>query len=109
VMASDAAIEFHGGGGLALALRQRRDHARHYGAARGGRMSRAERLVRSAAAPLIPALLIRRIAATLARRGRRLGPWLPAVPPLSLLLAAWSAGETAGTWLGPPTRGRTVV
>lgn len=107
--ASEATLEFRGGGGLALALRQRRDHARHYGAARGRRMSPGERLVRSAAAPVIPALLIRRIAATLSRRGRRIGPWLPALAPLSLLLAAWSAGETAGTWLGPPRRRRTVV
>ncbi|AGA30686.1 glycosyltransferase [Singulisphaera acidiphila] len=108
-MASEAAVEFQGGGGLSLALRQRRDHARHYGAARGGRMSWSERLIRSAAAPLVPAILIRRITATLTRRGRGIGPWLSAVPSLSLLLAAWSAGETAGTWLGPPARGRTVA
>lgn len=109
VMADQAPVEFQGGGGFRLALRQRRVHARHYGAARGGRMSLAERLVRSAAAPLIPALLIRRIAAALAQRGRRVGPWLSAVPSLSLLLAAWSVGETLGTWLGPPARGRTVA
>lgn len=108
-MAGEAAVEFQGGGGLGLALRQRRDHARHYGAARGGRMSRSERLLRSAATPLVPAFLIRRIAAALAKRGRGIGPWLTAVPSLSLLLAAWSAGETTGTWLGPPARARTVA
>ncbi|SIO15282.1 Glycosyl transferase family 2 [Singulisphaera sp. GP187] len=108
-MANEAVVEFQGGGGLGLALRQRRDHARHYGAARGGRMTRAERLMRSAAAPLVPALLIRRITAALAQRGRGIGPWLSALPSLSLLLAAWSAGETTGTWLGPPARGRTVA
>ncbi|WP_406693480.1 glycosyltransferase [Singulisphaera sp. Ch08] len=108
-MASDASVEFQGGGGLGLALRQRRDHARHYGAARGGRMTRAERLMRSVVAPLVPAILIRRITAALAKRGRGIGPWLTALPSLSLLLAAWSAGETTGTWLGPPARGRTVA
>lgn len=108
-MAEDAVVEFQGGGGLRLAVRQRREHARHYGAARGGRMNWAERLLRSVAAPLVPAILVRRITATLAKRGRGIGPWLPAVPSLSLLLAAWSAGETAGTWLGPPSRERTVA
>jgi hypothetical protein len=64
-------------------------------------MGRGERLARAAAAPLVPAVLIRRIFATLAARGRPIGPWLPALPSLSLLLAAWSAGEAGGTWLGP--------
>jgi len=110
VMAPEAMVEFQGGGTLLSILRQRRDHAWHYGAARGARMSLAERFARSAAAPLVPAVLVRRILSTLNGRGRRISPWLSAVPSLSLLLAAWTAGETAGTWLGPPgpVRGGTV-
>jgi hypothetical protein len=102
VMASEAAVEFRGGGRLAAAIRQRRSHARHYGATRAGQMGNLQRLARSAAAPAVPAVLLHRIAATLAARGRRLGPWLPALPSLSLLLAAWSVGEATGTWFGPP-------
>jgi hypothetical protein len=101
-MAADAVLEFRGGARLGPALRQRRDHARHYGAARAQRMSSGERIARSAAAPVVPAVLIRRIAAVLAARGKPLGPWVPAFAPLSLLLAAWSVGEAEGTWRGRP-------
>jgi hypothetical protein len=100
VLASGAIVEFQGGGRLSLALRQRRQHARIYGAARAARMGPAQRLARSAAAPVVPAVMLRRIAAALAARGRSFGPWVPALPTLGLLLAAWSVGEAAGTCLG---------
>lgn len=108
-MAPDAPVEFRGGAGLVEALRQRQDHARHYGASRAGRMGAAQRLARSAAAPAVPAVLLRRIAGALATRGRGFGPWIPSLPTLSLLLAAWSWGEALGTWMGPPTARRPEV
>lgn len=101
-MAADAVVRFHGGTRLGLAVRQRQAHARHYAADRARQMRHGERLGRSAAAPIVPAILLRRIAATLAARGQAFRPWLAALAPLSLLLAAWSIGEAAGTWLGPP-------
>ncbi len=108
-MADDAVVDFQGGGSLVQAIRQRRAHARHYGSARASRMRNGERLVRSAAAPVVPAILLRRIAAALAARGQGVGPWLSALPHLSLLLAAWSIGEATGTWLGPPADRRMVA
>lgn len=109
VMADAAVVTFQGGARLGLTLRQRQAHARHFAASRAQRMRSGERLARSAAAPMVPAVLLRRIAATLAARGQSLGPWMPALPWLSLLLAAWSVGEAAGTWFGPPADGRLAA
>jgi hypothetical protein len=109
MMAADASVEFRGGASLAESLRQRRSHARHYGASRAGRMRTVERLARSAAAPVVPAVLLGRIAEALVSRGHELTPWLPALPTLSLLLAAWSLGETTGTWLGTQTPRQKVA
>lgn len=100
-LAGDAAVEFQGGTYLLASLRQRHAHARHYGASRSRRMHLVERMSRSATAPVVPAVLLRRIAAALGRRGMSLRPWLPALPQLALLLATWSGGELQGTWLGP--------
>ena len=63
-------------------------------------MGRVERLARTASAPLVPLVMARRIISALRSRGRPLGPWLPSCPGLSLLLAAWAAGEARGTWSG---------
>ncbi len=102
-VAGEATVEFRGGASLWGMLRQRRLHARHYGAARARRMSGLQRAARSLAAPLVPAVLLRRIHSALKARGRSFGPWVGALPTLLLLLAAWTTGETMGTWLGPPT------
>lgn len=99
-MASGAAVTFHGGGRFSTALQQRHRHARHYGATRANRMGSPERLARAAAFPLVPMVLTRRIVSALRARGRAFGPWLPALPGLSLLMAAWAAGEATGTWRG---------
>ncbi|MBV8380989.1 MAG: glycosyltransferase [Planctomycetaceae bacterium] len=101
-MADDAAVEFLGGTRLLEAIRRRQAHARHYGADRASRMGPAHRLARSAAAPLVLAVMLRRLVAALTARGQALGPWLPALPGLALLLAAWTLGEARGTWAGPP-------
>jgi hypothetical protein len=103
-MAQEAVVEFVGGSRLGEAVRQRGRHARHYGASRAARMGFAQRLARSAATPIVPAVLLQRIGTALGRRGQSLRPWLPALPPLAVLLAAWSCGEAAGTWLGPDAK-----
>jgi hypothetical protein len=95
-IAPEAVVAYQGGVRLGPMLRQRLAHARRYGRTRAGRMGPAERLVRSAAAAAVPPLLLGRIAAALLARGERLGPWMPALPSLSLLLAAWAAGEARG-------------
>jgi hypothetical protein len=95
-LSSEASVAYQGGARLAPTFRQRFAHARHYGASRGGRMGPTERLARSAAAAAVPAVLLGRIAAALVARGERLGPWVSALPPLLLLLAAWATGEARG-------------
>jgi len=103
-LANEACVTYQGGGSLTDAAVQRFRHARTYGAARGARMTATERLARSASAPLVPAVMGRRIATALRSKGVRIGPWLSAVPGLALLLTAWSAGEAVGLWAGPAAR-----
>jgi len=70
---------------------------RRFGAYRRRGWTRAERLARILAAPLVPALLIARIfGRVLARRPARLPRVVAALPHLACLVAAWSAGE----WIG---------
>jgi hypothetical protein len=107
-MASDAAVAFHGGVRLTTMVGQRFRHARRYGAARASRMSRPERLLRVAAAPMVPAVLLTRAAAAWRAR-RALDPaWLTALPAFSLLAIAWAAGEALGVCQGGP-RIRAVI
>jgi hypothetical protein len=101
-MADDAAVVFQGGTRPASVAGQRHLHACHYGAQRAARMALSERLARTASAPAVPFLMLGRMAVALAARQRPIGPCLPAVPWLALLLAAWASGEARGTWLGRP-------
>src|SRR5262249_40023229 len=59
-----------------------------------------ERLMRIAAAPLVPLVLLGRIALGLRSRGQSVITWLPALPALLPLLAAWSLGEARGMGSG---------
>jgi hypothetical protein len=103
-LADAAVVVFQGGTGLAALLRQRFEHARRYGASRTRGARPLARLLRLAAAPLVPVVLLRRIIAALLTRGQALADWLPALPGLVPLLAAWSLGEArgigAGLWTG---------
>lgn len=99
--APEAIVEFRGGSALGPALKHRLAHARHFGAGRMHGRPLPSRLARSAAAPAVPAVLLGRIARALRRRGEPVGPWLPAIPRLAVLLATWSLGEAAGACLGP--------
>lgn len=99
-MAPGAVVEFVGGAGLGPTLAQRLRHARRFGAARSRGDGLARRLARTAAAPLVPPLLVARAVAALRRRRLPLAPWAAAAPGLALLASAWAAGELAGTWTG---------
>lgn len=103
-LAGGATLRFHGGSPLAVTLRQRFRHARSYGASRGSRMKVLERLARSIAAPLVPAVLAWRIARCLKMRGEPVAPWLSSALQLAGLSAAWTAGETCGFWAIADTR-----
>jgi hypothetical protein len=60
--------------------------------------------MRIVAAPLVPPVLLWRIVAALRARGQALRPWVPALPYLLPLLAAWTLGEARGMSLGLLTR-----
>ncbi|HWE38642.1 MAG TPA: glycosyltransferase [Isosphaeraceae bacterium] len=97
-IAPGAVVEFVGGTGLAPLLRQRLRHARRFGASRSLGRGPAHRLARTAAAPLIPPLLVARALAALRRRRLPVAPWAAAMPALGLLATTWALGELAGTW-----------
>ena len=101
-MVPGAIVEFLGGVSLPSGLSQRFAHAGHYGASRSRRVGIPRRVARTAAAPLVPALLAARIARNLSRRGLPIAPWLAASPRLALLATAWSLGEQRGAWFGAP-------
>jgi hypothetical protein len=102
--ADEAAVAYQGGSRLVPFLRQRYAHARRYGGDRAGGWSTPARLARLATTPVVPAVMLRRIFATLSGHGQDLAPWLRAVPALLPMLAAWSIGEAHG--LSNPRRGR---
>jgi hypothetical protein len=100
-MATRASITFRGGCGLFAMLGQRFRHGVRYGASRAKRWKPSERVARSAAAPLVPFLLMMRAFLGLHRRGRSILPWIVAVPALLAFLSAWAVGELVGTWIAP--------
>jgi hypothetical protein len=96
VMAEGGVVEHHGEGRLLELLQRRHAHGRRYGASRKKDLGPAQRLLRIAALPLVPLVLLGRIARALRSRGQSLVSWLPALPALLPLLAAWSLGEARG-------------
>ncbi len=104
VMASKGAVVHSGDGRFFPLLRQRHAHARHYGASRARRFGTADRLARIALSPVVPVVLLGRIVAALTARGQSLRPWIPALPYLLPLLAAWSLGEARGIYFKHPTK-----
>lgn len=108
VISESAMVTFLGGARLIPALRQRLQHARNFGSTRSSSMTTLERLARTACAPLVPAVLSRRIARALRVRGQSIRPWASALPGLLVLITAWSAGEVMGTWWRPIPENRVA-
>ncbi len=96
--AQGAVVEYRGGGRLWPMLRRRVSHASHYGAWRARGRGWGYRLARTAATPLVPALLMGRTLTALRRRQEAVTPWVSALPAMGLLTTAWAAGEAAGCW-----------
>jgi hypothetical protein len=101
VVANGATVRSHLRLSPARALAHLFRGGRRFGAYRGARAGAGERVLRAAAAPLVPFVLLARLTARLARRRPHALPRLVlALPSVALMLAAWSAGELAGQATG---------
>lgn len=81
---------------LANALRERFVWARSYARTRATLLTPLRRLAYAVASPLLPPLLLLRMASTAWKRRRHFGKFVGAAPLAALLLCGWSAGECAG-------------
>ena len=77
-------------------LRQRFEHGRRFGRARLAGRGAGARALHVLASPLVPAILLARIAGRVLRGGRDLGPFAAALPILTCFVLAWAAGEASG-------------
>lgn len=77
-------------------MRQRFWHGRQFGSSNAMRLSMTRRLIHIVAAPLIPFLMLSRIARQVLRRRRHIAQWLLATPVMLLFLTSWATGEAMG-------------
>ncbi|HEX6314198.1 MAG TPA: Gfo/Idh/MocA family oxidoreductase [Gemmatimonadaceae bacterium] len=91
---------------VGAALRDRFSFGRLFGSTRVPGVGLPKRLVMSAAAMVMPPLLVARVAGNLRRRGRHQGQLLRCLPSLAMISAAWMAGEAVGYLTG--TAGRSL-
>lgn len=83
------------------AVKERFVWGRSFASARCGWIGRGERLLRAVLAPLLPAVLVGRMAATRMRKGRLRKEFAAALPLILMLELSWSVGELAGYISGP--------
>ncbi len=82
------------------ALRERFAFGRIYACRRIDKPNGAMRLWRALASPLLPLLLLARLASAARRDTATARRFRRSLPDLALLVLAWSAGETLGYWTG---------
>ncbi len=85
-------------------LRVRFNHGRRFAARRAKDMSRKQRTLRALVFPLIPFVMLMRIAARVWEKRRYHARFLACVPLLLIFLTAWSAGEFLGYLVGYSTQ-----
>ena len=81
---------------LSTALQERFVWGRSYAATRSALLGNSQRLIYSLLAPLLPAILLLRMADTAWKRRRHFGKFLTALPFSVLLVTFWSLGEGVG-------------
>jgi hypothetical protein len=81
---------------LGEALRERYVWGRSYAMARSVHLGTAARFVHAAASPILPLVLMARIAGTAWSRRRHFRQFLRCAPLIALLTLCWSVGECAG-------------
>lgn len=77
-------------------LKNRLRHGRQFGRDRAAGQSPARRLGLALRAPLVPAVLLGRVAREVIGKRRHLGPFLGALPLIVVFYLAWTGGELAG-------------
>jgi GT2 family glycosyltransferase len=88
---------------LGAAVRERFSWGRSYAATRRAMLTAPQRLAYAALSPVLPAVLLMRMARTSWRRGS-FATFGRALPLIGMLLVTWSAGEGVGYLLGVKTR-----
>jgi glycosyltransferase involved in cell wall biosynthesis len=76
-------------------------HGRQFAGRQARGLSGGQRIVRALISPVVPFLMLWRIAVGVWEKGRHRTLFLVCVPVLTAFLAAWSAGEFLGYALGP--------
>jgi hypothetical protein len=80
---------------IGTALRERYIWGRSYAVTRCDLLSNSKRLAYAVLSPVLPALMLARLARTARQRGR-FGPFARALPLIAALLVSWSLGEATG-------------
>ena len=78
------------------ALYERFVWGRSYAATRCALLSPSRRLIYAALSPLLPLIIMQRMAATAWKRRRHFGKFCSAAPLIALLTCSWSVGECVG-------------
>ena len=87
--------------GFGYFMTQRYHYSKSFAGMRLAGARRWKRLAYACATPLLPALLMARIVATVWRKGRHRATLLRAVPLIGTFVISWAWGEAAGALLGP--------
>ncbi len=85
---------------FSAALADRYSFGRLLGGTRAAALSWRRRLLLAALTPLLPAMLVARIAGHVRRAGRQYGRFLMGLPTLLVLTSAWAFGECLGYLTG---------
>jgi hypothetical protein len=81
---------------LGSALKERFIWGRSYAATRVKLLSDTKRIIHAAFTPVLPALLLLRMALNVMKKHRGVSPFLKALPLTALLTVSWSMGELIG-------------
>jgi hypothetical protein len=82
-------------------MSQRYHYSRSFAGMRLQSAPLSRRLIYAGATPLLPPLLLWRMATTIQRKGRRKKEFILAVPVIGVFLLSWAWGEAIGALCGP--------
>lgn len=94
-------VHLHNSQSVAEFLAQRFHHGRQFGRDRAARMAAGQRLLRIVSSPLIPLVLLKRVAREVLKRKRHVPQFLASLPLLAAFFLSWTAGEVAGYLTAP--------